>query len=152
MLQFALVIGNLVRGFHVITGFSTEEEVHNFVAENRRLVGSEYRVATAQDVSNAIPPTKPTELQDKLEYEPQKPGEVILPGGASLDTIDHNPVALAEESSDADDSSTYTADGTGATGIGSSFSTDDAALSGLSGTGGAVSGDGESQEGSDGSL
>lgn len=146
-MQTAIVIGNLVRGFSVITGFITEDDANNFVAENRDRVGSEYRLAPATAFFDAFPHKVETELQDALEYEPQKPGEVLLAGGISLDVIDHNPPE--EDTPNAQPSQPAAEDGAGAGQDSPRIGGTDPSLPDLPGVGGAVSGVGESEEAPD---
>lgn len=136
MAQFAIILGNMVKGFHVIGGFGSEEQAHNFATENRTALGSEVRFAPIVDKGDLPRKADKVELQDKLLFEPARPGEVVDENtGASVDVIDRKVVEDAAEPTNHIDP-----DRAGESGSGSSG--DDAELPGLSGPGGTVSGSG----------
>jgi len=133
----ALVIGNFVRGFRVITGFITEEDAHNFCGDNKELVGSEYRVALSGDYNDILQALKKEEAGEALQFEKPVAGEVVDPAtGLSTDIQDHKSGEEdANISSDGQDQGGAAAGGAGDSG-------DDKVVPGLSGVSGPVSGDG----------
>lgn len=134
--MISIVIGNLVRGFEVITGFESDDQAHDFIGNNRDRVGSEYRLAPTYSPATAVQPTKDTILQDALEFEAEKPGEMIEPStGASID-IQPKPVEEEDNAPERPDLADQ-----GQTGNSGSLSSGDSPeLPGLHIPGGAVSG------------
>lgn len=89
-MSIAIVIGNIVRGFRVISGFESDEEAHAYVAENRSAVGAEYRVAEHAHWQDLLPLNPAAPVQDPLKFEKPAPGEAVDPNtGVSIDLQDH---------------------------------------------------------------
>lgn len=139
----ALLIGNFVRGFNAVTGFESDEEALNWQAEHRHFCGSECRLITSTSFSDIV--SIKEVLQDALEYGRPQPGEELIAGGLSVDTIDHNPAEDKEPQPNAEHSPVAAEDRAGTDEDRARLSGDNASLSDVSGAGGTVPGSGEDE-------